>query len=209
MSDCLDELVERIRKKDADALVKYTTEKEPQLLAFISKSLSDALKKKIEPQDILQEVCISAINSLDEIDLSQRDPFSWLCQLVERRIVDAHRKFIAAQKRTANKEEGIATPRDNSNQKGMLDILVISMTSPSGAFSRKQKEFHMLAALESMPEESRLALKFRYVENLPSKEIAKKLGKSDGAVRVLLTRSLSKLQDILSQNSVFQSFIQK
>ena len=37
----------------------------------------------------------------------------------------------------------------------------------------------------------------RYVENLPSKEIAQRLGKTDGAVRVMLTRSLSKLQELL------------
>lgn len=204
-----EELVERIRQKDADALVTYTTIKEPQLLSFIARSLSDALKKKIEPQDIFQEVCISAVNSLEEMDLSERDPFGWLCQLVERRIIDAHRKYVAAQKRSSNKEVGIETPCDDISHKGMLEILVVSMTSPSGAFSRQQKEFHMLEALESMSEESRLALKYRYVENLPSKEIAKRLGKTDVAVRVLLTRSLSKLQGILRKNSVFQSFIQK
>jgi len=32
---------------------------------------------------------------------------------------------------------------------------------------------------------------------LPSKEIAEKLGKSDAAVRVMLTRSLKKLQEML------------
>ena len=46
----------------------------------------------------------------------------------------------------------------------------------------------------------------RYVENLPSKEIASRLGKTDGATRVLLTRSLAKLQAILGSNSIFQSF---
>jgi DNA-directed RNA polymerase specialized sigma24 family protein len=32
---------------------------------------------------------------------------------------------------------------------------------------------------------------------LPSKEIAQKLGKTDGAVRVMLSRSLGKLQELL------------
>jgi RNA polymerase sigma-70 factor (ECF subfamily) len=41
----------------------------------------------------------------------------------------------------------------------------------------------------------------RYVENLPSKQIADKLGKTDAAVRVMLTRSLKKLQDLLGDDA--------
>ena len=36
-----------------------------------------------------------------------------------------------------------------------------------------------------------------YVENLPSKEIARSLNKSDVSVRVMLSRSLNKLREIL------------
>ena len=32
----------------------------------------------------------------------------------------------------------------------------------------------------------------RYVENLPSKQVAERLGKTDAAVRVMLTRSLKR-----------------
>ena len=42
-------------------------------------------------------------------------------------------------------------------------------------------------------------LRLRYLEGLPSKEIADRLGKSDGAVRVMLTRSLDKLQKLLAE----------
>ncbi|REJ79793.1 MAG: hypothetical protein DWQ29_14645, partial [Planctomycetota bacterium] len=75
------------------------------------------------------------------------------------------------------------------------------------AVSLQQKEFHMLEALSALPEESREALRMRYLEHLPSKEIAQRLGKTDGAVRVMLTRSLQKLQEILAQNSDFQTLV--
>jgi RNA polymerase sigma-70 factor (ECF subfamily) len=41
----------------------------------------------------------------------------------------------------------------------------------------------------------------RYVEGLPSKEIARRLGKTDGAVRVLLTRSLRRLQQLVGPDA--------
>ena len=49
-----------------------------------------------------------------------------------------------------------------------------------------------------LPEEQREALRMRYYENMPSKDIAEKLGKTDGAIRVMLTRALDKLQRILT-----------
>ena len=41
----------------------------------------------------------------------------------------------------------------------------------------------------------------RYIENLPSKEIAEQLNKSDVAVRVMLSRSLNKLKDLLGPDA--------
>lgn len=207
--DDVDKLVERLKGGDTEALVAFIDARRPQLLAFIERSTSDQLRKIVEAVDILQEVSINAIDGLDAIELGDRDPFNWLCQLAERRIIDAHRKYIGAQKRSANKEVGLQTPRAGSDQQGLIDILVASITSPSGVFSRGQREFELLKAMDDLPEEAREALRMRYVENLPSKEIAEKLGKSDGAIRVLLSRSLDRLERKLSENSLFQSFQQK
>jgi RNA polymerase sigma-70 factor (ECF subfamily) len=57
----------------------------------------------------------------------------------------------------------------------------------------------MLAALDTLPEPEREALRLRYLVGLPSKEIAKKLGKSDGATRVMISRALGKLHELLSE----------
>ena len=40
-------------------------------------------------------------------------------------------------------------------------------------------------------------IRLRYVEQMPSKEIAERLSKTDGAVRVMLTRALKTLQTVL------------
>ena len=44
----------------------------------------------------------------------------------------------------------------------------------------------------------------RYVDGLPSREIAERMGRTDGAVRVLLTRSLARLQNLLCDESEFR-----
>jgi RNA polymerase sigma-70 factor, ECF subfamily len=191
------ELVAKVRSGDTNALAEYLTLRNRHLLAFIERQLGPALRRKLEPEDILQEVSIEAVRSLGSFDLSERDPFSWLCQLAERRIIDAHRRFFEAQKRDAGREASMGSPGGDSQHAAIVDMLAASMTTASQAFSRNLREVKLFEALQKLPEDQREALRLRYVEAMPSKEIAERLGKSDGAIRVMLTRSLGKLQELL------------
>ncbi len=152
---------------------------------------------------MLQETSAEAIRSLKGAELGDREVFGWLCQVAERRIIDAHRRF-ASQKRDSGREVPIHSPVD-SDHGGIIDLLVASMTTASQAFSRDQKQMRMMAALDSLPTEHRDALRMRYLEGLPSKDIADRMKKTDGAVRVMLTRSLAKLQDLLGANKAEES----
>ena len=191
-------LLARLRSGDRDALAKFIMSRQPQLMAFIDRRLGPALRSKIELDDLFQEVSAEAVRSLGEVDLSERDPFNWLCQVAERRIIDAHRRFFGSQKRDAAREVSLNAGGGgaSSSRPALINMLVASMTSASQAFSRNQKEIRLLAALEKLPAEHREALRLRYLEDMPSKQIADRLGKTDGAVRVMLTRSLAKLQEI-------------
>ena len=191
-------LLERIRKGDTEALAEYVELQRLPLISIIRRKMSGGLLSKVEPDDILQEVCTSAMQSLADVDFTDRDPFVWLCHLVDRRVVDAHRRFNA-KKRAADQE--VRMFGGDGSQGGVIDMLVASITSPSMAFSRKQKEAKLWSALRSLPDEQQQALTMRYVQNLGSKEIAQQLGKSDGAIRVMLTRATKKLEQIMSESS--------
>lgn len=201
MPESREQLAERVRAKDPEALAAFIETVRYQLMAFIERQLGAGLRRKVEADDIFQEVSAEAVRSLKDIDLADRDPFGWLCQVAERRIVDAHRHFFGAQKRDAGREVGLGSPGD-SNSPGLLNLLVASMTTPSAAFSRNVREARLLDALAELPKDQREALRMRYIENLPSKQIAEKLGRTDAAVRVMLTRSLKKLQTILGVESI-------
>jgi RNA polymerase sigma-70 factor, ECF subfamily len=191
-------LVQRLRQGDSQALAEFIENHRRQLLAFIERCLGTALRGKVEPQDVLQETAVSALRALPDARLADRDPFGWLCQMAEQRIIDAHRKFFGAQKRAANREVPLNAPTGGEGPAELIDLLVASITSPSMAFSRDQRHIRLSDALSSLPAETREALRLRYADGLPTKEIALKLGKSDGAIRVMLTRSLARLQQILA-----------
>ena len=178
-------------------LLVLIEEKRPQLLAYINRQLGSRLKQKVEPDDILQETTIDAVRRSAEFDQLQRDSFGWLCQIAEHRLIDAHRRFFQSQKRAGDREVSIDAERDDAGGR-FADLLAASMTTPSQAFSRNQKEFQLQIALQELPEETREVLRLRYVDGLQTKEIAERLGKTDGAIRVLLTRSVQRLQEKLT-----------
>jgi RNA polymerase sigma-70 factor (ECF subfamily) len=195
-----DPLVDRLRRQDSSALGEYLNQQRRPLLAFIDKNLGPRLRGKVELQDIFQDLSLSAWNSLASTDLAERDPFNWLCHLAEQRIIDAHRKFFGAQKRAGDREQPLHAKAGADASRELVDLLVASMTTASQAFSRDQKQLRLNAALADLADDSREALRLRYVDGLPTKLIAQKLGKSDGAIRVLLTRSLQRLQHILGSD---------
>lgn len=206
MTADIDALIRQIQQGSEPALLEFLEVHRTPLLAFINKNMSDALKTKVEAADILQEVSLNAVASFSEFDFEQKTPFNWLCHLAERRIIDNHRKYFQAQKRAAGREIRQPTGDDGKGQ-GFMDLLVASMTSPSQAFSRGAREMKLLTALETLPEQSREAIRLKYVEGLNSSEIADRMGKTDVAVRVLVSRAMAKLQELLKQEDEFKSLL--
>src|SRR6188474_3552336 len=130
-----DELIARIHKRDKEALADFISGHRPQLMAFIERQLGAALRRKVEPDDVYQETSAEAVRALPTAEIGDRDPFSWLCQIAERRIIDLHRRHFGAQKRDAGREVSLATPTGDSTQPAeLVNLLVASMTTPSQVF---------------------------------------------------------------------------
>lgn len=182
---------------DVERMTKWIEDQRFRLVTIIDRRLSDQLRRRLEAEDILQDVLTRAIQSIANQPFVGDDPFPWLIQIVEHQIIDAHRFHFGAQKRDAAKEMGInAVAKDPEDQNhDFFDLLVASFTTPSQAFSRNIRLERLHNAVKALPEESRQAIQLRYIEGKSGQEIAKVLGKSHGAVRVLLTRSLQRLQE--------------
>src|SRR5947207_11106242 len=135
------ELIARIRQRDQQAIADFIAAHRPQLMAFIERQLGSALRRKIEPDDVFQETSAEAVRALPAAELGDRDPFSWLCQIAERRIIDLHRRFFGAKKRDAAREVSLGSDRgSDSEPAGLINLLVASLTTPSQAFSRNARE---------------------------------------------------------------------
>lgn len=190
-----DPLFERVRQHDSAALAEFLELRRPALIAFIERRLGSALRGKVEPQDVFQEMTIKSLRELPQTDLTGRDPFGWLCHLAEQCIVDGHRHFAAGKRASGREVPGNMAAKDASQD--LIALLAASLTTPTQAVVRDERQRRLHEAMQTFPEEHREVLRLRYGEGLATKEVARLVSKSDVATRVLLTRLVQKLQELL------------
>ena len=189
------ELISRIKRRDAEALASYIEENRAQLSGFIRSITGEHLLAVVEPDDLLQEVSAAALTGLPTAPLDQYEPMQWLQQIARRRVVDAHRFHFDAKRRDAGRQKSIhGGGNANASVMGIEQMLAVSMTSASAAVSRDIRMVRIQEAIEQLSDEQKQAIRLRYAEGLPTKEIAEKLGKTDVATRVLLSRSMRQLE---------------
>ena len=194
----MDPHAEPVRWSDPEAVAACVEAHRPRLLAFVTGRMGPGLRQRLDPEDILQEVSLAAVAPprTENAAGSQRDAFGWLCHVAEQRIIDAHRRHFGAAKRDAGREVSIDAPRPGDDA-GFASLLAVSMTTPSQALSRDAREHRLATAVAALPAEQRDVIRMRYVEGLATKQIAERLGRSDVAVRVMLSRTVQKLQQLV------------
>ena len=191
------QLVERIEQRDAEALAQYIDLHRAELIGFLRAITGEHLLAVIELDDLMQEVSTAALTGLDTAPLDRFSPIQWLKQVARRRVVDAHRFHFRAQRRSAGRQESIHAANAESSVQGLEQILAASITSPSAAVSHDLRMQRIGQAIGELSEEQRLVIKLRFVEGTSTKQIAEQVGKTDVAVRVLLSRTMRHLESKL------------
>lgn len=193
-------LAERVRQHDAAALAEFLQVRRPALMSFVERRLGSELRGKLEPQDVLQELAVKSLRDLNQTDLGARDPFSWLCQLAEQCIIDGHRRVVASKR--AARREVPGNVRLGEGSQDLIALLAASLTSPTQAVVRGERQQRVEDVLASFPSEHQQALQLRYGEGLSTKDVAARIGKTEVATRVLLSRMIRRLQELLEPGEV-------
>ncbi len=194
-------LIDRVKQRDGQALAEFIEKNRDRISGFIRSITGQHLLAVVEIDDLIQEVSTAALTGLPTAPLDQYEPMQWIQQIARRRVVDAHRFHFDAQRRDVSRQQSIhAQQSGNAESQGIEALLAASMTSPSAAVSRDIRMVRMNEAVDGLSDEQKAAVRMRYAEGLPTKEIAQKLGKTDVAIRVLLSRSMrlleKKLEDV-------------
>ena len=79
--------------------------------------------------------------------------------------------------------------------------LAATGTSPSQQVIKREQSVLLAELLERLPDDFRQVIVLRNVEDLPHEEVARRMGRSPGAVRMLWVRALARLRQELESLS--------
>ncbi len=134
--------------------------------------------------------------------------------LTEQTFLQAYRHFARAQRESDgrplrpwliriahNLAANFYRDRARKPQAVIEDAEVLSSPHDTEALVESREELeNVLAGVAQLPDDRREALIMRFALGMDNREIARALGRSDGATKVLLHRAIRQLEGILSQN---------
>lgn len=154
----------------------------PELLLYIRRHVAS----QEDAEDLLLEVFIAALEKPHLTHLSEQEQLAWL-----RRV--AHNKFIDFYRRN--------TRRPSIPLEDMQNELYDEDDYAPEIVALDNEEYALLRNhLASLPKIQQEVLRLRFAEDLHCPEIAKRLNKSDGAIRTMLSRVLNLLRNIYANS---------
>jgi RNA polymerase sigma-70 factor (ECF subfamily) len=121
----------------------------------------------------------------------------WLRQILARCLADLVRRYRAVGRR-AGREQSLDQLVDRSSQ-AMERILAADGASPSASAARRDLGVVLSDALAELSEDHREVIVLHHLEGLGWDEVARRLGRTTGAVRMLWTRALKQLRPLIDE----------
>jgi RNA polymerase sigma-70 factor (ECF subfamily) len=180
------ERLDRARKGDQKALDDLFARWRPLLRLQADQFLGGELAARVDPSDVVQQVWAQAYASLDQFrGGSEGEWVNWLRRLVAGHAANLRRTHLA-ETRSVNREAGQGSlPPDPGPGPETMAML-------------HEQDARIAAALEQLPEDMRAVVVGRIFRGEPFEVLARSLGRSSGSARVLWTRALRRLRQLLS-----------
>ncbi len=193
----MDSLIERARNRDEPAMEALFTLHTQRLLESIRTELGDRLRRRLESQDVLQQVYLDALKNIDRFVEQGRDSFfHWLRRIAINRICDADRKAFKAAKRSPELRVADVERLDASGI-NLLDRLADSITGPITGADRADRLRLLRNAFNSLSADHQEVLRLRYLSDCSFEETATKMNRTERAVRSLCFRAVMRLRELL------------
>ncbi len=150
----------------------------PALFAYLYRHTNS----QEDTEDLLLEVFLAALERQGFEELSVKEQEAWLWCVARNKMTDHYRKQVHRQ----------SVPLELAPE----DVYEQDHETPETLLLRQEEYTRLQASIQQLPALQQEIVRLRFVLGLRSAEIATVLQKSEGAVRVMLSRSLKLLRTI-------------
>ena len=157
-----------------------------RLLSVIYLRMGPNLRVRMDPEDILQEVAIEAVNSWKTLS-TENNAGAWLVTLARRKVARILRDQLGVAARDPRREHAIKTELPLADRR----------SGPVTHADRKDRLELLEQALERLSEDHREVILLMKIEGLAAKEVGERMARSENAIHLLLSRALKRLAEEL------------
>lgn len=191
-----DRLLRRAQEGENDALGQLLEGYRNYLLLLARLHLDRRLRGKVDESDVVQDVFLEAHRAFGGFQGStEQELVGWLQKIFTCRLADQLRRFLGTQCRDVRLEQQIEDALNRSSQR--VRALAPSTSSPSRSASRREQAVLLADALQKLPADYREVIILHHLESLPFPEVARRMGRTVGAVEKLWVRALASLRHLL------------
>ena len=161
--------------------------------------LDRRLCSRVDGGDVVQEVYLEASRRFDRFVQGPTIPFfPWLRTLAMQKMIDLHRKHVAAGARDVRREVALETGR-SGDRPGPV-AAERSALSPSRVVINRELGEQVCRATSSLDDCDREVLRLRLFEQVSSADTARELGIQEAAVHKRYSCALQKLQGLMGSH---------
>ena len=170
---------------DQQALDAILVMTEERLRRVVDRRLGTKLRASMRQSDVLQNSYLAMLAALPRFEGDDPDEFvAWVAQMIENDIRRQNRWF-RAKKRHA--------PSRTSQRNLLAGILMRPTPTPSAEMSSNEEHLAVREALLRLEPDHVRIIELSVFEELPHKEIAERMDRTEGACRMLLLRARAAL----------------
>jgi RNA polymerase sigma-70 factor (ECF subfamily) len=160
--------------------------------------IGEALRVRLDASELVQETFLKAHREFGQF-LGGTEPelIAWLRQILIRTLANQARHH-RRRGRDYERDEALEVLLERSSLTAQR-ALAAPLPSPSSLVRRREQAVLLADALEKLPSDYREVFFMRNLEHIPFEQIAARMGRSPGAVRMLWTRTIKKLCQLLEE----------
>jgi RNA polymerase sigma-70 factor (ECF subfamily) len=163
--------------------------------------LDPKLRARISASDLVQETMLGAYRDFPQFrGHSERELLAWLRQILINKLRVFVQQHVLAARRDVRRERSLNHPGDSSASSGPTRgeaRLADRGPSPSTDCVRRETAVQLADYLARMPQPYRDVVVLRNFCGLPFDDVAERMQRSSGAVRMLWLRAISQLRAMM------------
>lgn len=197
-SQYIQNVLEKAKAGDASCVGELLAVYRDYLLGIAVAKLDPRVRARCNPSDVVQETLMEAFRDFHQFRGGlEREFLAWIRQILSNNLARMVELHLLTDKRDMRRERPIEQAVVGESKLERRDYwLTDDGKSPSSVLQKKEQLATMLERINKLPAHYRDVLLLRHIEELSFDDVAVRVGKSAGAVRMIWLRALEQLREV-------------